>query len=128
MNSKNSRTNESNEFCYYLTGKPNLKDPNKNIALVNWNIYLTWKNIKSAGNNNKIKISAPTWNDEFDLPGGSYSISDIKDYFEYIIKKHETVADDPPIQIYINKIKYHVVFNIKTGYKLKLLSKNKWDC
>ena len=54
-----------------------------------------------------------------------YSLSDIQDYFAYIIKKHETVADDPSIQIYINKIKNHVVFNIKTGNKLKLLSKNK---
>ena len=54
-----------------------------------------------------------------------YSLSDIQDYFAYIIKKNETAADDPPIQIYINKIKNHVVFNIKTGNKLKLLSKNK---
>ena len=54
-----------------------------------------------------------------------YSLSDIQDYFAYIIKKHETVADDPPIKIYINKIKNHFVFNIKTGNKLKLLSKNK---
>ena len=53
-------------------------------------IYYTWKNIKSAYNNNKLKISAPTWNDEFDLPDGYYSIADIYDYFEFIIKKHET--------------------------------------
>ena len=87
MNTKNSKTNESNKFIYQFTDKLNLKTPNnKNIGLVNLSIYYTWKNIKSAYNNNKFKISAPTWNDEFDLPDGSYSISDIQDYFEFIIK------------------------------------------
>ena len=90
--------------------------------MVNLSIYYTWKNIKSAYNNNKFKISAPTWNDEFDLPDGSYSISDIQDYFEFIIKKHETLAENPPIKIYPNKIKNRIVFKIKTGYKLELLS------
>ena len=79
--------------------------------------------IRSKYNNNKFKISAPTWNDEFDLPDGSYSVSDIQDYFEYITKKHETIADNPPVQIYVNKIKSRIVFKIKTGYKLELLSK-----
>ena len=68
-------------------------------------IYYTWKNIKSEYNNNKFKISAPTWDDTFDLLDGSYSISDIQDYFEFIIKKHETLAENSPIQIYLNKIK-----------------------
>ena len=67
-------------------------------------------------------ISAPTWNDEFDLPDGSYSISDIQDYFEFIIKKHETLTENPPIQIYPNKIKNRIVFKIKAGYKLELLA------
>ena len=80
------------------------------------------ENIKSAYNNNKFKISAPTWNDEFDLPDGSYSISDIQDYFEFIIKKHETLTENPPIQIYPNKIKNRIVFKIKTGYKREFLS------
>ena len=75
------------------------------MALANLSIYYTWKNIKSEYNNNKFKISAPTWNDEFNLADGSYSVSDIQDYFEYIIKKHETIADNAPIQIYVNKIK-----------------------
>ena len=57
------------------------------MVLANLSIYYTWKNIKSAYNNNKFKISVQTWNDEFDLPVGSYSISDIENYFEYIIKK-----------------------------------------
>ena len=62
-----------------------LKDANKNMALANLSICYTSKNIKSAYSNNKFKISAPTWNEEFDLPDGSYSISDIQDYFDYII-------------------------------------------
>ena len=56
------------------------------------------------------------------MPDGSYSISDIQDYFEYIIKKHETIANNPPIQIYTNKIKNRIVFKIKTGYTLESLS------
>ena len=80
------------------------------------------ENIESSCNNNKLKISAPTWNDEFDLPDESYSISDIQDYFEYIVKKHETTTDNPPVQIYTNKTKNRIVFKIKTGSKLELLS------
>ena len=71
------------------------------MTLANLSIYYTWKNTKSEYNNNKSKISAPTWNDTFDLYiDGSYSISDIQDYFEFIIKKHETLIENPPIQIY----------------------------
>ena len=80
------------------------------------------ENIKSGYNNNEFKINAPTWNDEFNLPNGSYYVSDIQDYFEYIIKKHETIADNPPIQIYVNKIKNRTAFKIKAGYKLELLT------
>ena len=86
MNTENSKRNETHRFKLDLTDKPNLKIPNKNMALANLNIYYSWKNIKSKYNNNKFKISAPTWNDTFDLPDGSYSISDIQDYFEFIIK------------------------------------------
>ena len=121
MNTENSKTNEPHTELD-LTNKLNLKNPNKKIALANLSIYYTWKNIKSKYNNNKFKISAPTWNDTFDLPDGSYSISDIQDYFEFIIKKHETLTENPPIQIYPNKIKNRIVFKIKTGYKLELLS------
>ena len=92
------------------------------MALANLSIYYTWKNIKSEYNNNKFKISAPTWNETFDLPDGSYSIDDIQDYFEFIIKKHETLTENPPIQIYPNKIKNRIVFKIKTGCKLELLT------
>ena len=105
MNTENSKTNEPQRFKLDLTDMLNLKNPNKNMALVNSSIYYTWKNIKSEYNNNKFKISAPTWNDTFDLPDCSYSISDIQDYFEFIIKKHETLTENPPIQNYPNKIK-----------------------
>ena len=88
-----------------LTDKRNLKNPKKNMALANLSIYYTWKNIKSKYNNNKFKISAPTWNDNFDLPDCSYSIADIQDYFEFIIKKHETLPENPSVQIHPNKIK-----------------------
>ena len=101
----------------------NLKNPDKNMALANLKIYYTWKNIKSEYNNNKFKIFAPTWNDEFNLTDGSYSVSDIQYYFEYIIKKHETIANNPPVQIYVNKLKNRIIFKIKTGYKIELLSK-----
>ena len=74
-------------------------------------------------NNNKFKISAPTWNEIFDLPDGSYNISEIQDYIEHIIKKHETIAETAPILIYANTINNRIVFKIKTGYKLELLSK-----
>ena len=122
MNTKNSKTNEPHRFKLDLTDKLNLKDPKKNMALANLSIYYTWKNIKSEYNNNKFKISAPTWNETFDLPDGSYSIVDIQDYFEFIIKKHETLTENPPVQIYVNKIKNRIVFKIKTGYKLELLT------
>ena len=106
MNTESSKTNESNNFIYQFTDKLNLKAPNnKNIELVNLNIYYTWKIIKSAYNNNKFKFSAPTWNDEFDLPDASYSISNIQGCFEFIIKIHETLTENPPMKIYPNKMK-----------------------
>ena len=74
-------------------------------------------------NNNKFKISAPTWNETFDLPDGSYNISEIQNYIEYIIKKHETIGETAPILIYANTIHNRIVFKIKAGYKLELLSK-----
>ena len=86
MYTLNSKTNECNKFIYHFTDKLNLKNPNKNMAIANLSIYYTCKNIKSEYNNNKFKMHAPTWNDEFNLPDGSYSVSDIQNYFEYIIK------------------------------------------
>ena len=118
MNTENSKTSEPHRFKLDLTDKLNLKNPNKNMALANLSIYYTWKNIKSEYNNNKFKISAPTWNEPFDLLDGSCSIDDIQNYFEFIIKKHETLTENRTIQIYLNKIKNRIVFKIKTGYKL----------
>ena len=92
INTEKSKTSERHKFKLNLTGTLNLKNPNKNIALANLSIYYTWKNIKSEYNNNKFKISAPTWNETFDLPDGSYSIADIQDYFGFLIKKHETLT------------------------------------
>ena len=122
MNTENSKTNEPHRFRLDLTDKINLKNPNKNMALANLSIYYTWKNIKSTYKNNEFKIYPLTWNDTFDLPDGSCSISDIQDYFESIIKKHEVLTENPSIQIYPNKIKNRVVSKIKTGYKLELLT------
>ena len=73
-------------------------------------------------NNNKFKISAPTWNDAFQLPDGSYSVSDIQDYFKYILKKHGESTNKPLIQIYVNKIENRIIFKIKDGYSLELLT------
>ena len=92
------------------------------MALTNLSIYFTWKNIKSEYSNNKFKISTATWNDTFDLPDSSYSIADIQDYCGYIIQKYEALTENPPFQIYPNKIKNRVVFKIKTGYKLEFLT------
>ena len=124
MNTKNSTTNKPNRFKYDLIDKLNLRNPNKNMALANLSIYYTWKNVKSTyNNNNKFKISAPTWNETFDLPDESYNISEIQDYIEYIIKKHKTIGENAQILIYANNINNRIVFKIKTAYKLELLSK-----
>ena len=93
-NTENSKTSESHRFRLNLTDKLDLKDPKKNMALANLSIYYTWKNIKSEYNNNKFKISALTWNDTFDLRDVSDTISDNQDFFEFIIKKHETLAEN----------------------------------
>ena len=123
MNTLNSKTNKSSKFIYQFADKLNLKNPYKHIALACLSIYYTWKIINSEYNRNKFKISAPTLNDEFNLPDGSYSVSDIQNYFEYILKKHENIADNPSVQIYANKIKTRI-FKIKAGYKLELLTKD----
>ena len=123
MNTKNSKTSEPHRFRYNLIDKLDLKNPNKNVVLANLSIYYTWKNVKSIYNSNNFKISAPTWNETFDLPDGSYNISEIQDYIEYIIKKHEAIGENVPILIYTNKISNRIIFKIKTGYKLELLSK-----
>ena len=93
-----------------LTDRFNLKDIKKNMALTNLSIYYTWKNIQSEYNNYKFKVSSPTLNDFFDLLDGSYSISEIQYYFEVIIKKHKILTENPPVQIFVNRIKNRTVF------------------
>ena len=122
MNSENSKTSKPHILVLKLTNKLDLWIGRKIIALSNLSIYYTWKNIKSSYNNNKFEISAPTWNDKFELPDGLHSISDIQDYFEYILKKHGQHIDKPSVQIYANKIENRVSFKIKNGYSLELLT------
>ena len=112
MNSENSKTSNSHVLILNLTNKLDLRIAEKVIALSNLSIYYTWRNIKTTYNNNKFKMSTPKWNDKFELPDGSYSVSDIQDYFEYILRKHKEDIDEPSVQIYVNKIKNRITFNI----------------
>ena len=122
MNSENSRTSAYHVLVPKLADKLDLRRGQKSVALSNLSIYCTWKNIKSSYKNNKSKLSAPSWSDEFELPDGSYTISDIQDYFEYIPKRHSENIDNPSIKIYVNKIENRVTFKIKKGYYLELLT------
>ena len=97
MNSENIKTSKPRVLTLKLITKLDLRLGEKVIALSNLSIYYTWRNIKSSYNNDKFKISAPTWNDKFELPVGSYSVSDIQDYFEYIFKKHGEDIDKPSV-------------------------------
>ena len=103
INSKNSKTDESNRFRLYLSDRINLKNKNKTVTLVNMSVYYTLKNMKEEYNNNKFKTTAPTWDETFSLPDGLHSVSDIQDYFLHIIKKHEPTiktSEGPPVLIY----------------------------
>ena len=122
MNSKNNQTSKPHVLILNLTDKLDLRTGEIRIALSKLSIYYTWKNLKSSYNKKKFKIPAPKWNDKFELPDGSYSVSDIQDYFEYILKKHGENTDKPSVQIYVNKIENRVTFKIKNGYSLELLT------
>ena len=138
INSENSKTLKPHILTLKLANKLDLRFGEKFITLSNISTYNNWKNIKSSSNNNKSKISAPTWNDEFELPDGSYSVLDIPDYFEYVLKKHgedidsdsdndsdtdtDTDTNKPSVQIYVNKSENRVTFEIKNGYTLELLT------
>ena len=113
MNSENSKTSKPHVLILKLTDKLDLRRGEKSMALSNLSIYYTWKNVKS---NNKFKISAPTWNDKFELP-----VSNIQDYFEYIFKQHGENTDNLSIRIYVNEIENRITFKIKNGYSLELL-------
>ena len=122
MNSENSEFSEHHVLVLKVTDKLDLRRGQKTVALSNLSIYYTWKNVKSSYNNNKFKISAPTWSEEFELPDGSYSVSDIQDYFEYILKKRGESVDNPSIRMYINRIEIRITFKIKDGYYLEVLT------
>ena len=122
INSENSRTSEYHVLLLKLADKLDLRRGQKSIALSNFSIYYTWKNIKGSYKNNKFKISDPTWSDEFELTDGSYSISDIQDYFEYILKKHSESVDDPAIEIFVSKNENSITFKFKNGYYLEILT------
>ena len=87
INTGNSKTNEQLKFALNLSQRLDLRSLNKHVSLQNLFIYYTWKIIKQLYKNNKLKIIAPSWNDEFELPDGSYSVSDIQNHIEYIIRK-----------------------------------------
>ena len=97
-----------------------LRSSDKLNALQNLHLFYTWKNIRKQYKNNKLKIIAPTWNDEFQLQDASYSVSAIQDYIEFIIIKHKTLRTIPSIYVYISRINSRLVINIKDGYKLEL--------
>ena len=122
MNSENSKTPKPHILLLKLTNKSDLRIGEKIIALSNQIIYYTQKNRRRSYNSNKFKTSAPTWNDKFELPDGSYSVSDMQDYFGYILKKHEEDIDKPSAQICSNKIENRITFKIKNGYSPELLT------
>ena len=112
MNSENSRTSKYHVLLLKVNDKLDLRSGQKNVALSNLSVYYTWKNIKSSHKNNKFKISAPTWSDEFELPDGSYSISDIQYYFEYILKNM--------VQVLMTHQSKSLKAKMKIGLHLKL--------
>ena len=113
INSGNSKMSEPHVLILKLTNKLDLRIDEKIIALSNLSIYYTRKNIKNSYHSNKFKMSELTWNNKFELPDGSYSVSEIQGYFEYILKKHGENTDKPSVQIYVNKTKDRVTFKLK---------------
>ena len=127
MNSKNSKISDSHRLLLNVSDKLDLRRSGKYVALSNLSMYNTWKNIKKLHKNNKFKISAPIWNAEFESYDGSHSVSDIQDYFKYIIKKHEALTDNSSILIisyyfiYVNETENRIKFRIETEHYLKNL-------
>ena len=98
-NMENSKTSQPHKFALHLSQRLELRISDKHDAPQNLSIYCTWKNLRKQYKNNKLKMIAPTWNDKFELSDGSYFVSDIQDYIEFIIKKHQRVTIIPPIQV-----------------------------
>ena len=129
INSVNNETSDPYRLLLNLSNKINLKRSDKYVALSNLIIYfhlsinsLYMEKIKKSYRNTKFKISGKTWNEKSELPDGSCSESDVQNYLEYVIKKHNTFTNNPPITIYVNKIKNRIMFIIKKGYYLELLT------
>ena len=104
MNFEDGKTFDPHRLLLNLSSSLNWKRSNKYVALSSLSIYYAWKNTKKSYENNKFKTSTLAMNEKFELPDRSYSVSDIQDYFECTFKKHETVTDNSPIMIYVNKI------------------------
>ena len=117
MSTKNSKTNESYKFVLKMPQRFDLKISNKHVTFQDLSIYHTWKNLRKQYKNNKFEIIAPTWNEVLELTHGSYSVSNIQDYLEYIIKIQETLTAILPIHVYVNIIDTILVFKIEDGYK-----------
>ena len=113
VNSERSKTSEPHVLILKLTDKLDLSRGERIIALSIISIYYILKNIKSSYNNNKFKTSAPTWNNKFELPDGSYSALDIQDYFKYILKRHGENIDNPSVKIYVNKTENRITLELK---------------
>ena len=119
MNTENSKKNEPCKRDLRFSPRLDFRSSNRNVVLQKLSIYYTWKNIRKQYKNNELKIIAPIWKDEFKLPIGFSFVSEIQDYIEYIIKKHETLTTVPPIRVYVNITNNRLVFKIRDGYKLE---------
>ena len=121
MNTENRKTNESHKFVLNLSQNLDLRSSNRHATLQNLSVYYMRKNIRKRYKNNKLKMIAPTLNDEFELPDSSHFVSDIQDYIEHIIKKHEILTTIPLVHFYINRINNRLVFKMKKLiYKIEL--------
>ena len=120
MNLENSKPKKPQKFVRNFPERLDLRSSNKHVALQKVSIHYTGKNMRKQFKKNKLKIIAPTLNDELELPDSSYSVSDIQDCIKHLIKKQETLTTIPPIHVYINRISNRLMFKIKDEYKLEL--------
>ena len=120
MNKENRKTNELHRLVLNMSQRLDLRSSNKYVSPHNLSFYYKWKNI-SQEHKNKLKIIALTWIDKFELPGKSYSVSDIQDYIKYIIKNFETLSTNHPIHIYINRINNRIVLELQTPNTIKVI-------
>ena len=121
MNSENSKTSDTYRLSFNLPDKTGLRRSEKYVALSNPSIYYRWKNAKNSYKSNKFEISTSPWYGKHQLPDGLCSVSDIQDYYEHIIIRYETVANNAPIRIYLNKTKNRIKFKIKARYYFQFL-------